>query len=728
MNIQINKLLSSTLVLSINAFTALMASADPDQMCQLETTRPGERLTFLPGPASFFISTFPTNANLVGVIDETDGNYIIDMGSEPDENGNHRKISVPGSYDPVFSPDGKLMSVSSGVFSFYEVADIQKLFDGGATDASNVSPVISDEAMQGAYQSIGMPKGYKTTMLPDGAQQAVYRAIIETLDDGASNLTVRDYTVKYSAEGKYLEHTLSEAQSLCPDYKLKTPKISKSGKYLAAYSIDEKETKIFEIDLTRDDNNQQIHSCKEVPGIDFGMQTGKVDFNFDDSLIAYHITRYETDIEVEPDWPITISANERRDVYVAKIEDQTLQSISRITPPSGYGEGGWYPSFAQNDQLVYMTKLVATNESSHGLVRVNPHTMEYLPYAFSPRSLDDDAKRQAHALHAIANIAKQSCNWQENIDSLLVDILTLTPKGCREMVTNYWVDPGSSELLLSLTQGNKQRLELDVLQKVTQQDTLAMCDKLTRTGKIGPIIIPEPDATSGAQVIAGCNYCHYRDGGNAQGVRRINFESPSSLTLEDFNQSLHMIDYSPMPALFTNAEQQSREEGLTMPQRDQLVGDRKKLAVCYLMQQRAIKYPLASRLPNYCGIVEFTPDYELQANLALIDEGSVESKLDVAAGNTIVERNFSIKIVIRHSYISDLKVTLISPQGTKVVLYNQRDSDSGGYLQGVYPTLLTPEEPLDAMIGEGLSGQWKLAIEDSFAGDTGELIYWAISN
>ncbi len=105
---------------------------------------------------------------------------------------------------------------------------------------------------------------------------------------------------------------------------------------------------------------------------------------------------------------------------------------------------------------------------------------------------------------------------------------------------------------------------------------------------------------------------------------------------------------------------------------------------------------------------------------------------------------------IRHSFSTDLDVTLISPAGTAVTL----TTDNGGQLDDVFDgtlwddgagaarppgpvtdsayvnkvtaTPLVPEEALAALIGEDPAGTWRLEVHDDANGDRGLLISWGL--
>lgn len=72
---------------------------------------------------------------------------------------------------------------------------------------------------------------------------------------------------------------------------------------------------------------------------------------------------------------------------------------------------------------------------------------------------------------------------------------------------------------------------------------------------------------------------------------------------------------------------------------------------------------------------------------------------------------------ISHAHPADLRVTLVHPDGTDVVLFDQ-EQVAGPTLT---KTFALGNAALDAFKGKDLNGKWKLLISDETAGDTGSL-------
>ncbi len=108
---------------------------------------------------------------------------------------------------------------------------------------------------------------------------------------------------------------------------------------------------------------------------------------------------------------------------------------------------------------------------------------------------------------------------------------------------------------------------------------------------------------------------------------------------------------------------------------------------------------------------------------AIPDVATVTSTLNYA--RTIRINDLNVRVDIAHTYIGDLKVTIISPAGTPVVLHN-RTGGSADSLTTWYDTETTPAESLAAFNGQDSFGTWTLKIEDLASGDTGTLNGWSL--
>ncbi|MBM3493387.1 MAG: hypothetical protein FJX72_03545, partial [Armatimonadetes bacterium] len=106
------------------------------------------------------------------------------------------------------------------------------------------------------------------------------------------------------------------------------------------------------------------------------------------------------------------------------------------------------------------------------------------------------------------------------------------------------------------------------------------------------------------------------------------------------------------------------------------------------------------------------------------DQTGVESALEFPNSGNVGA--VTVGVNITHTWIGDLEVALIHPDGTTVLLH----SNTGGGTDNInttYPTLTPPAESLDAFRGKPLAGPWRLRVRDLAALDTGTLVAWTLS-
>jgi len=102
----------------------------------------------------------------------------------------------------------------------------------------------------------------------------------------------------------------------------------------------------------------------------------------------------------------------------------------------------------------------------------------------------------------------------------------------------------------------------------------------------------------------------------------------------------------------------------------------------------------------------------------------------------------NVKVNIQHDWVRDLKLILVSPQGTSIVLSNtngeaeaknytntvfdQQAKDSITQGKAPFTGAYIPEEDLSALYGERSAGQWKLQVIDLYDTDGGSLIEFTL--
>jgi subtilisin-like proprotein convertase family protein len=109
------------------------------------------------------------------------------------------------------------------------------------------------------------------------------------------------------------------------------------------------------------------------------------------------------------------------------------------------------------------------------------------------------------------------------------------------------------------------------------------------------------------------------------------------------------------------------------------------------------------------------------------DSNGITSTIEITGATTTIGAGLNIDIDLEHPFVGDLIITLTSPQGTRVVLFDPDDLDSGSNVQGNFPADYQPVDSLSAFIGEDPNGTWTLTVSDNAAEDQGTLNSWSIN-
>ncbi len=122
----------------------------------------------------------------------------------------------------------------------------------------------------------------------------------------------------------------------------------------------------------------------------------------------------------------------------------------------------------------------------------------------------------------------------------------------------------------------------------------------------------------------------------------------------------------------------------------------------------------------------YLKDWTLRLNLEvpkwseifIPDEETLTSTQHCQQGGNISSIKAHVKV--KHDYIGDLILDLVSPSGTKVTLHNKEEGDKK-MLDKNYA------KELDKFLGEPAKGIWKLEVSDTMPRDTGSLISWKLN-
>ncbi|MEM7185886.1 MAG: proprotein convertase P-domain-containing protein [Bacteroidota bacterium] len=129
--------------------------------------------------------------------------------------------------------------------------------------------------------------------------------------------------------------------------------------------------------------------------------------------------------------------------------------------------------------------------------------------------------------------------------------------------------------------------------------------------------------------------------------------------------------------------------------------------------------------------------------IPIVDNTTFSTTIDIADDFTITDLNMEVDI--EHTWTGDITLTLESPAGTQVIVFDEADGCSGDNMMDIYDDESAnpldcqagtgdafpladyqPSNPLSAFDGESTLGTWTLFVEDDAGGDTGTLNSWGI--
>lgn len=110
-------------------------------------------------------------------------------------------------------------------------------------------------------------------------------------------------------------------------------------------------------------------------------------------------------------------------------------------------------------------------------------------------------------------------------------------------------------------------------------------------------------------------------------------------------------------------------------------------------------------------------------NKSIPDNNVAGIRDKIVSTDSFAVRTVKVRVDITHSYIGDLRVTLISPSGTVVVLHN-RSGGSANDLHREFTAATTPG--LTALSGQTVRGDWVLHVQDLAPADRGRLASWSL--
>ncbi len=395
-------------------FSAAASAQVQDPLCKLNHHQP-RYISWLPEFPSYFAKVHPEGkmAFFIG-----SGNRLVNLEEIVDSK---RIQSVPGSIDPVPCPDGKLLTVPG--LSLYEVSTVLK-------DGESAKALLTDNTHEGVYQSCGV--------LSRSGNSTVYRVVT----DASGEVAYRDYKVTYSSSPTRPATIAPQGpmKLRCPQMNLKTLIVSKTGKYLSAYLPDVGTTKIFNIE-------GRSGACKEVA--DIGYATGKLEFNYDDTQVVFHVDYLASQAG---EYFSGVSNDSMKDIFtldIARLASGKLKmtNLRRLSVSNTKGSGSYYPSYAKNGDVVFIND----NENFYSFHAVNPARLpayapvlpppDGWPGSTVPPGVPADWSLKLHAASVAGSLWSKRCSADDEEVSAVeaASIKMVMPTStCLELMKEYW--------------------------------------------------------------------------------------------------------------------------------------------------------------------------------------------------------------------------------------------------------------------------------------------------
>ncbi|MFE7620415.1 S8 family peptidase [Streptomyces sp. NPDC057496] len=109
--------------------------------------------------------------------------------------------------------------------------------------------------------------------------------------------------------------------------------------------------------------------------------------------------------------------------------------------------------------------------------------------------------------------------------------------------------------------------------------------------------------------------------------------------------------------------------------------------------------------------------FENKTSYTISDKATATSPITVSGVTGKAPASLSVAVDISHTYIGDLTIDLVAPDGS---VYNLKAGGEGGSADDVKKTYT-----VDAS-SETANGTWKLRVQDSWYGDTGKINAWSL--
>jgi subtilisin-like proprotein convertase family protein len=126
---------------------------------------------------------------------------------------------------------------------------------------------------------------------------------------------------------------------------------------------------------------------------------------------------------------------------------------------------------------------------------------------------------------------------------------------------------------------------------------------------------------------------------------------------------------------------------------------------------------------GYCPVARYDSSDTFPIAIPDWDSTGIDSTIYISDHGAI--SGINILVDVEHSWIGDVRISLNSPSGASVVIYNN-PSDTGDYLSSIFPQELSSYESMAVFLGAEKNGTWTLNAADLSPSLTGQLRKWIL--
>lgn len=137
----------------------------------------------------------------------------------------------------------------------------------------------------------------------------------------------------------------------------------------------------------------------------------------------------------------------------------------------------------------------------------------------------------------------------------------------------------------------------------------------------------------------------------------------------------------------------------------------------YVRVKAYAAYSGLSIVGNYTTGGSGAQTYSNGTDYAINDNATIESPITVSGRSGNAPANAQVAVNIVHTYIGDLRIDLVAPDGSTYLLHNR----AGGATANLVRTYTVD------LSSEALNGTWKLRVNDNGPGDVGRIDSWSIT-